>query len=224
MIEVSQDRVLEMAKVGVLFGHKRSKTHPRMKQHVAHNRNEIEVLSPESVEERLKTASDFLKNLIQSNGVLLCVATTAPARDVVSRFAEKRAFPFVGLRWLGGTLTNFDKIKERINYFLDLQGKRERGELSKYTKKEQLEFSKLIGKMSQSFSSLTSLRAVPSALFVVDPAAHQTAIKEARKLSIPIVAILDTNDDERLVDYPIFGNDHNTMSIEWLISEIEKAL
>jgi len=224
MTEITQDKILEMAKVGVLFGHRKSKTHPSMKSYVAHNRNELELLSPDVLSSKLSNAAAFLKEVVSHGGIMLCVGTTAPAREVVAKFAENRGWPFVVQRWLGGTLTNFKVIRERIDYYLDLRAKRERGDFQRYTKKEKLEVDRLISKMSQSFETIVSLTTLPDALFVVDPLRNETAILEAKKLGIPVLAILDTNDNEEMADYPIHGNDHNKTSIEWLIGELQKDI
>ncbi len=212
--------IAEMAERGVMFGHKKSKTHPRMKPYIGGNKNEIELIDPEATFSGLKAAIAFLKETVSKGGLALLVGTEAPAKETLKHFASLFSFPYVTNRWLGGTLTNFKVIHDRLKYFEDLKAKKEKGELAKYTKKERSEFDEEIGKMTISFGGLANLSRLPDALFVVDITTHDTAVREARKLKIPIVAIVDTNDDPTLVDYPIFANDHNKKSIEWVCEKI----
>ncbi len=222
--EITSELVAELVTAGVLTGHKRSKTHPRMRQHIALNRNEIELLDPESTISSLDVAVKFIAEKLGTDGLLMVAGTTAPAREAVKAFAHDFKYPYVVTRWLGGTLTNFKVISDRIRYYVDLRDKKERGELSKYTKKEQLKFSEEIGKMSITFDGLLRLTRLPNVLLVVDPMEHMTAIKEAVRLNIPVVAVMDTNDDPKLVTKPIFANDHARDSIVWIMNEIKKGL
>lgn len=222
--EITSELVAELVTAGVLTGHKRSKTHPRMRQHIALNRNEIELLDPESTITSLDAAVKFIAEKLGTDGLLMVVGTTAPAREAVKAFARDLKYPYVVTRWLGGTLTNFKVISERIRYYVDLRDKKEKGELSKYTKKEQLKFSEEIGKMSVTFDGLLKLTRTPNVLLVIDPKEHMTAIKEAVRLNIPVVAIMDTNDDPKLVTKPIFANDHARDSISWIITKIQEGL
>ncbi len=216
--------ITEMIQAGVIFGHKKSKTHPRMRQYIGGIKNEIELIDPEATFKGLTTASEFLKEITKKGGIVLVVGTIPAAKASVEFFANSFSFPFVTNRWLGGTLTNYSAIRSRFKYFEDQKIKKEKGELSKYTKKEQQEFDKEIGKMTQSFSGLASLTRIPEAVLVIDPKAHETAVREANKLSIPLVAIIDTDDDPNPIQYPIFANDHNRQSIEWVLGKIAEEL
>lgn len=223
-IQLNDETVLEMAKVGVIYGHKKSKTHPRMKPFIAGNRQEIELLDPEATLEGLEKAIEFLKEKIKSGGLVLCVGTSAPAKSTVEAFAKKFDFPYVVNRWLGGTLTNSKIITERLRYYENLKVREEKGELQKYTKKEQRQFNELIAKLAKNFVGLAKYSKLPDSLFVVDVKANITAVREARKMKIPIVGIIDTDDDPDLIEYPIFANDHNKGSIEWIVEKISEAL
>lgn len=213
-----------MAKAGVFYGHKKTKTHPRMKPYIGGRRNEIELLDPEMVLKTLDEASKFLKEKLASGGLFLFVGTKPAAKESVRAIAEELKMPYVIFRWLGGTLTNFKAINQRSNYYQDMKGKIEKGELSKYTKKEQMEFAKENAKMSRSFDSLALLTRLPDAVIVVDPEENDTAVAEAHKLNIPIIAIMDTNDDPALLKYPIFANDHTKSSIDWIFNKIREAM
>lgn len=212
--------VSEMAQAGVIFGHKKSKTHPRMKQFIGANRNEIELLDPTATYSSLNAAIEFLKEVVGKGGIILFAGTTSPAQSVVEQFARGFSYPYVTHRWLGGTLTNFSVISNRMKQYEEMRGKRA-DELAKYTKKERLELSKAVSAASRSFDGLLPLTRLPNALFVVDPEVHMTAVREARKLGIPVVAIMDTNDDPNTIEYPIFANDRGRESIEWVFGKIK---
>lgn len=213
-----------MAQAGVIYGHKKSKTHPRMKPFIAGNRNEIELLDPEAVFNGLTKAIDFLRGKTKIGGMVLLVGTMPAAKSAILSFANDFKFPYVITRWLGGTLTNFAVLNKRKQYYNDLKVKKESGALAKYTKKEQLEFSNEIGKLSKFFDGLENLTRLPDAIFIVDVKEHATAFREARKMNIPIVAMLDTDDDTDHVNYPIFANDQAKTSIEWILNKIKEGI
>jgi len=213
-----------MVQKGIVFGHKKSKTHPKMRQHVVGNRNEIELMNPESSWESVASAAAFLREKAKEGFLMLLVGTKPAAKAVIIKTAEEFNFPYVVSRWLGGTITNFSVIKKRIDYYLRLQGKIEKGELEKYTKKEQYKMKEEAKKLSGFFDGLCGMKRVPDALFVIDPETHKTAVREAKKLNIPVIAIMDTNDDPSFVDVPIIANDHSRESIDWVIEELKKSL
>lgn len=221
---LNEELVAEMAKAGIFYGHKKTMTHPRMKPFLGGRRNEIDIMNPEETLKSLAKATEFLKETLKQGGLILWVGTTPAAKAAVKEIAEELKAPYVAFRWLGGILTNFKVISQRLNYFLDLKSKQAKGELAKYTKKEQLEFAKEAQKMKRIFDGLAPLTRLPAAVFIVDAGEHQTAVREARRLKIPIVAIVDSNDDPALVDYPIFANDHAKASIEWVIGRIREGI
>ncbi len=220
---VTDEMIQELAKAGVMYGHKRSRTHPRMKPYVSGTRQEIELLDPQATWDGLETAGVFLQGVMQKGGLVLCVATSPSAKEAIRTFAEAHKFPYVTNRWLGGTLTNHKVIQGRLKYYHDLQARREVGELQKYTKKEQSQFTKEIGKLEKAFSGLAAYTRLPDALLVVDIEREATAVREALQLKIPVVAVLDTNDNPERVNYPIFANDHARTSIEWVLGKLEIA-
>lgn len=216
--------VAEMADVGVLYGHKKSKTHPKMKPYVVVNRHEMEMMDAGSVLKSLEKAIEFLKTTLKNKGLVLFVGTTPSAHDITEKLAKKLGQPYVVTRWLGGTLTNFGTIRKRVDYYEELKAKQEKGELEKYTKKEQVDFQKKIERLQQNFEGITKLIKKPDALFVVDIEKHNTAVREARQEKIPVIAVLDTNDDPTTVQYPIIANDHARSSIKWVIERIAEDL
>lgn len=222
--EVKNDIVLEMAQAGVLFGHKKSKTHPRMKQFVGANRNEIEIMEPEATLNGISESSKFLAGILRSGGSVLAVGTTSASAGAVEAFAAEFKQPFVVSRWLGGTLTNFKVISERMKYYLDLKAKKERGELAKYPKKEQQEFTVQIGKMGKVFDGIINMTRLPQAVLVVDTVEHETAVREAKRLKIPVVAVMDTDDNPDNANYMICANDHSRESVEWVMAKLSESI
>jgi len=221
---ITDELIKEMANLGVIFGHKKSKTHPRMRPYIGLSRNEIEILDPQATLTSLAKAIEFMKEKIKSGGLIISVGTLPAMREAIKEFSVKFNLPYVTTRWLGGTLTNFKVIGQRLAYYQDLKAKKESGELGKYTKKEQLKFNEQIKKLSQVFDGLINLKRLPDAVFVVDIDEHDTAVREARRLNIPVIAVIDSDDDPELVDYPVFASDHTKSSIEWIMAKIKEGI
>lgn len=221
---VTEDILIAMASAGVSYGHKKSKTHPQMMKYIADIRNEITFLNPQNTLESLENACEFLKSVAKEEKIILFVGTTVPAQESIKTWAESRKAPYVVTRWLGGLLTNFEVLHKRLLYYENLKDRQTRGELSKYTKKEQGSFKKELEKLSFVFDGLKNLNRIPDVLFAVDPKKHATAVREAQKLKIPIVAVLDTDDDPSHITYPIFANDHSKMSIEWVVTKCRETM
>jgi len=213
-----------MLEAGVVYGHRKSKTHPKMKPHIFSTRNGIELIDLPGALAALDRTKSFLKEKIAGGANVLMVATQPAAQRIIEDFAKNHGFPYMTERWLGGILTNFKVINTRINYYLDLKAKKDKGELDKYTKKERAKIDKELGKMGKSFSGLTTLTKLPEILFVVDSGEHMTAINEARLLKIPVIAIASTDCDPAKADYLIPSNDHSKTSIEWILKYLEPAL
>lgn len=221
---ISNELLTEMAEAGVVYGHKKSKTHPRMKPFISGIKNEIELIDPQATLTGIERAVQVIKEVRLKSGLILFAGTGPAAKQIVKDFAVELKMPYVVSRWLGGTLTNFKIINARIKYYEDLKAKIAKGELGKYTKKEQLGFEKEIKKMKEFFEGLVPLDRLPGLLFVVDVDLHSTAVREAHIAKIPIVAVIDTDDDPASVDYPIFANDHGKSSIEWVINKIREGI
>lgn len=214
----------EMIEAGVLYGHKKSKTHPKMKPFIVANRHEMEILDPVSVSDSLEKAVKAMKKTLEAGGKILFVGTTPQSVESIKNIAKSLSCPYIVTRWLGGTLTNFKVIRERIEHYLKLQRDKEQGNLGKYTKKEQVDFNKEINRLSKFFSGITEMNQKPNMIFVVDIKNHNIVVAEASKAGIPIVAIVDSNDNPDKVDYPIIANDHIKSSIVWVIDKIKGEL
>lgn len=214
----------EMAKAGILYGRKKSKTHPRMKGFIYATRNGIEILDLPKTMEALEKAGEFLKGTSKKDALILAVGTKPAAQELIENFGKKLSMPYVVKRWLGGTLTNFKTISKRIQYYMNLKADMASGKLEKYTKKEQVQFGKEIQRLDQFFSGLERLTRLPDALLVVNANDHITAVREARRLKIPMVAILSTDTDPEIVNYPIPANDNSKASIGWILGKLESKI
>lgn len=216
----------EMMGVGLMYGHKKSRTNPKFKQYIYTTRNGIEVIDLTKTLETLEAAVEFLKQKIKDNGLILVVATQPAAKEAVDILTKKFDFPRVNERWIGGLLTNFKVVSARIEHFKKIQADFEKGAFEKYTKKERVMINKNIHRMRKMFVGLENLVRLPDALFIIDTSikSHATALKEARRLDIPVVALMDSDDNPELVSYPIPANDHAKMSIEWIINRIADQL
>lgn len=221
---IDENLVKEMVQEGVLFGHKRSKTHPKMKPHIGGTKNELELLNPESVSSSLEKALEFIKEKKVAGALFLFTGTKPAAKGLIMELAKEFKSPYVVTRWLGGTITNFSVIRKRITYYEELKEKQASGGFEKYTKNEQRKFIEQIAKMREHFEGLRPLTKTPDVFFFVDANVSETAIREARKAGVPTVGIIDTNDDPTGIDYPIFANDHSVKSVAWVLERIKRAL
>lgn len=219
-----EDELLNMFKMGVHFGHRESKWHPKMSKYIYTARNGIHIIDLEKTESKLKEALDFLRDLASRQGTVLFVGTKRQAREIVKKYAQSVKMPYIIERWVGGILTNFSVVSKMIKKYRDLKGQEAHGELKKYTKKEQLDFQKEIQQLEKLMGGVENLEKLPQALFVIDIGYEKTAVREARKKGIPVVAIVDTNNNPELVDYPIPANDDATKSIDLITSLITDGL
>lgn len=216
--------VEELFKAGVHFGHRTSKWNPKMEPFIFSVHNNIHLIDLEKTIELLKKAVDFIKKTIVSGGKILFVGTKPSAKNIIKQAAESCQMSYVFERWLGGTLTNYKTIEKRLEHLKDLQEKKQSGQLEKYTKKERLLLEKQIAKLQKQFGGLTKMAKLPNVLFVADVKNDALAVKEARRLGIPVIGICDTNTDPSLIDYPIPGNDDAITSLKLLIGIILGAI
>jgi small subunit ribosomal protein S2 len=211
----------EMAKAGVLYGRKKSKTHPKMKKFIFTTRNGFEVFDLPKTSGALEKASEFLAEKIANRGMIMLVGTNPAVKDLIRKVAKATKFPFVVDRWLGGTFTNFKTLSKRIDFYKNLKADKESGKLDKYTKKERVLIDKKIEKMTRLFGGLEALSRVPDVLFVVDATKHDIAVKEARKVGIPVVAIVNSDTNPETIDYAVPANTSSRTSLEWIFNKLE---
>lgn len=221
---VEQGLLEEMTKAGVLYGRRKSKTNPRMLRYIFTTRNGMEILDIVQTIPLLERAEQFLSELVRTKKSILFVGTTPAAKDVVKSLAEKIGFPYVTERWLGGTLTNWKTIHERLEYYLKLKADRETGKLEKYTKKERVAFDKEIARLTHLFQGLETMTKLPDAVVAVGVTSHETTIREARRLKIPIVGVLSSDADPEVVDYVVPANDLSKSSVRWILDRFEKTI
>jgi small subunit ribosomal protein S2 len=182
-----------------------------------------EVIDLEKTSDLLKKAEDFAFELGKGKKTILFAASKSEAKDIVRKHAEEINMPFVAGRWIGGILTNFGEIKKRVARLDDLTGKREKGELMKYTKKERLMFDREIDSLTDMFAGLKGLTRAPDAVFVVDLKKENIAVAEAKKTKVPVIALASSDCDLRDAAYPIPANDAAKASIEYFVARIASA-
>lgn len=212
-----------MIDAGVLYGRKKSKTHPKMKQFILGNRNGIEMINLLKTKELLENALQFLRDKAADGATMLFAATQPQAGEAVKTVAGL-GIPVASIRWLGGTLTNFKIIQSRIEYFRKLKSDWENGAFEKYTKKERLGIERELRRLEELFSGLENMTALPDVLIVIDANLHHTALREARRMNIPVVALANTDSDPSAIDYPVVGNTRAKTSIDWFVGKVKECL
>lgn len=224
MSEEKQALIAEMETHGLHYGHNRTNNHPRAGYFTLKSNAELSLINLEETVKGMEAALDFLVKTKTGNGTVLFVGTIPGAKKGVESLAKKYDSPYVVNRWLGGTLTNFKTLHDRIGYWKDLEQKKKSGDWQKYTKHERAQREDEMVKLGEKFAGLKDMADLPNVLFVIDPKIHETAVREAQKMNIPVVAVLDTDDDPEDIDYPIPANDSAKSSIEFILSQVEASL
>ncbi|MFZ0391816.1 MAG: 30S ribosomal protein S2 [Calditrichia bacterium] len=209
----------DLLKAGVHFGHVTRRWDPKMKQYIFMERNGIHIIDLQKTLANLQRAYTAVGQIAANDEPILFVGTKNQAKDVMKNEAMRCEMPYIVERWLGGTLTNFSTIKKSIRHLENLEKMMMDGTVEKLTKKERLQIDREIGKMKKVFAGIQEMKRIPGAVFIVDIKKEEIAVQEARKLGVPIIAVVDTNCNPDLVDYPIPGNDDSTKSVT-LISRI----
>ncbi|MBU1165135.1 30S ribosomal protein S2 [Patescibacteria group bacterium] len=216
--------ILEMLQSGVHFGHRLSKQYPKMSPYIFGQKNGINIINLEKTQIKLEEAYKFVKELASNGGTILFLGTKKQAQSIIKEHANKCGMPYIDQRWLGGTFTNYDTISKVIKKYNELVDKQKKGELEKYTKKEQSKFKKEIEKLEILVHGVKDLKKVPDAVYIVDLKKEKTALREANKRGIPIVAICDANTNPEQVTYPIPGNDDATKAINLITGVMAQAV
>jgi small subunit ribosomal protein S2 len=217
---VSMKALLES---GSHFGHQTKRWNPKMRPYIFTARNGIHILDLQKTITGLTEAYRFVVELVAGSGKVLFVGTKKQAQEAIAEEAARAGQLYITQRWLGGTLTNFSTIRKRLRYVTDLEDQRDRGEFAKLTKAEGLKLEQEIEKLNRVFAGLKKMDRLPGALFIVDPHKEDLAVKEARKVGIPIVAMVDTNCDPDVIDYVIPTNDDAIRSIRLITGKIADA-
>jgi len=221
MSVVSMKQLLE---AGVHFGHQTRRWNPKMKPYIFTERNGIYIIDLQKTVRKVDEAYNFVRQIGMSGGRMLFVGTKKQAQEAVMEEARRSGDYYVNQRWLGGMLTNFDTIKRRVKRLAELKEQEASGQWERLPKKEVSALSRQKAKLEKYLGGIEGMRELPAALFVVDPRKEHIAVTEARKLGIPIVAIVDTNCDPDEVDYVIPGNDDAIRAVRLLTGKIADAL
>ena len=214
----------EMLQAGVHFGHQTRYWNPKMAPYIFGHRNKIHIVNLEKTVALYTEALKFVRQLSTNKGSILFVGTKRQAREIISEEAQRCASPFVDHRWLGGMLTNYKTVKLSIKRLKDLETMAGDGTLEKMTKKEGLNFQREAEKLQRSLGGIKDMGTLPDALFVIDVGYHKGAIAEARKLGIPVIAVVDTNHNPEGIDYIIPGNDDSSRAIRLYARGVADAI
>jgi len=213
----------EMYKAGVHFGYSRSSRHPAMKNYLFGIRNNVEIFNLEKVYSCFLAAAAFLKELGIKRKKFLLVATKPEVKEIAEKIAGEIGVPYVTDRWLGGTLTNFKAVRTRVNYFEELCQKKESGELAKLIKKEAVKLEKKLQKLERRFIGVRDMKELPAAVLVVDSKEERAAVDEAKKIRIPVIAILNSDCNPGKIEYPVPANDAASSSVQYLLQKLAAA-
>lgn len=212
--------IRELLEAGVHFGHQTKRWNPRMKPYIFGARNGIYIIDLAKTARMFDEAYRFLNRTVAQGGKVLFIGTKKQAQEIVRREAERCEMPYVNNRWLGGMLTNFTTIRGSVQRLLDLEKMQQEGKFGYLTKKEVLTLERDIEKLNRSLGGIKDLKALPAAIFVIDVKKEHIAVHEARRLGIPIVAIVDTNCDPEGIQYVVPGNDDALKSIQLFASRV----
>ncbi len=221
MADISMRQMLE---AGVHFGHQTRFWNPKMSPYIFGERSKIHIINLEKTLPLYQDACNFVSRLVANRGKILFVGTKRAARDVIAAEAQRSGMPYVNQRWLGGMLTNFKTVKKSIKRLMELDVQAEDGTFERLTKKEAMRLRREMGKLERSLGGIKEMNGLPDALFVVDVGYENIAVLEARKLGIPIIAVVDTNNSPDLVDYVIPGNDDAIRAIQLYTAGIAEAV
>ncbi|MBT4837385.1 MAG: 30S ribosomal protein S2 [Methylococcales bacterium] len=214
----------EMLEAGVHFGHQTKYWNPKMSPYIFGQRNRIHIINLEKTLPMYHDAMNFVGSLIAKKGNILFVGTKRAAHKIVKEEAERCGMPYVNHRWLGGTLTNFRTIKKSVKRLKDLEAMFADGSIEKFNKKEALGCKREMDKLERSFGGIKDMTNIPDALFVIDVGHENIAIKEANKIGIPVIGVVDTNDQPNGVDYIVPGNDDSMKAVQLYVKGVADAV
>ena len=203
----------QMLEAGVHFGHQTRYWNPKMAEYIFGHRNKIHIVNLERTLEKYNDAMKYVRQLAARKGTILFVGTKRQASDIIAEEAQRCGMPYVDHRWLGGMLSNFKTVKQSIKRLKDLETMKQDGTFDRMSKREALSHQRELDKLEKSLGGIKDMSALPDAVFVIDIGYHKIAVTEAKKLGIPIVAVVDTNHNPDPIDYVIPGNDDSSRAI-----------
>jgi len=216
--------IKQLLEAGAHFGHQTARWHPRMKSYIFTKRNGIHIIDLEQTASMLERACDFIRQVVAEGGNILFVGTKKQAQEAIEEEAKRCGMYYVNQRWIGGVLTNFATIQSRIDYLVRLEDQQARGDFNRLPKKEALKLGDEILRLNRLMGGFKEMTSLPGALFIVDPSKERIALAEAKRVRIPVVAIVDTNCNPDDIDYPIPGNDDAIRAIKLMCGKIADAV
>jgi len=216
--------IKELLEAGAHFGHQTSRWHPAMKKYVFTKREGIHIIDLEQTAAMLTKACEFVQQVAAEGGIILFVGTKKQAQEVIEQEAKRCGMYYVNQRWLGGVLTNFATIQARIDQLVRLEDQKARGDFERLPKKEAQKLEEEISRLNRQMGGFKEMTSLPTALFIVDPIKEKIALAEARRMGIPVVAIVDTNCNPKEIDHPIPANDDAIKAVKLICSKIADAV
>ena len=214
------DTIKDMFEAGVHYGTLRASRNPSVKKYVYGTKGTVDIINVEITVQQIEKAKEFIADLKVNGKVILFATSKSEVVDLVKDSAIRFNSPYIAGRWVGGLFTNFEIIRKRINRMIDLVSMKEKGELKKYTKKEQSLMDKEVERLEKLFSGVKELTSLPAALLVVDPKKEFIAVEEARMLGIPVIAIANTDCKVSTIDFPIVANDSSRSSVDYILHQL----
>lgn len=224
--ETKMDKKLlqEMLEAACHFGHRTSKWNPKMQRYIYGQQENVHVIDLTKTYEMLTQAMDYLREQVSKGKTILLVCTKLQAKRFIEEAGKRTGMPYVNEKWIPGLLTNYATIRQRIRYLRELKDQVASGEFAKYTKKEISKFRKVIEKLERALGGVQDMLKLPDIIFVCDAVRDKNALREAKRMHMPCVGIVDTNADPDLFLYPIAGNDDSVKSLEFFITKITDAI
>ena len=216
--------IKELLEAGVHFGHQTKRWNPKMKRYLFGERNGIYIIDLQKTLKKFQEAQEFIHELAARGGTVLFVGTKKQAVDTMQEEAQRASMYFVNRRWLGGTLTNFQTITKSISRLKQLEDMKATGKFEAFSKKEVLRLDREMQKLNNALMGIKAMEQLPGAVFIVDPKKEHIAVREARRLAIPVVAVVDTNCDPDEVDYPIPGNDDAIRAVRLITARLADTI
>ncbi len=221
---VESTLIKNLLEAGVHFGHETKRWNPKMKKYIFGAKNGVYIIDLEKTENALKKACEFLKGVAASGGSILFVGTKKQAQDIIKEEAERAGIFYVNQRWLGGMLTNFQTIKKSLKRMEEIEKIKEDGRIDKISKKEASQLNRELAKLNKNLEGIRGMVKPPKAIFLIDAKKEEIAVKEARKLGVPVVALVDTNSDPEVINYAIPGNDDAIRSIKLVVNMVANSI
>jgi len=216
--------IKELLEAGAHFGHQTARWHPHMKSYIFTKRNGIHIIDLEQTANMLDKACNFIRQVVAEGGNILFVGTKKQAQEAIEEEAKRCNMYYVNQRWIGGVLTNFATIQARIDHLVRLEDQQARGDFNRLPKKEALKLGDEILRLNRLMGGFKEMTSLPGVLFIVDPVKDRIALAEAKRVGIPVVAIVDTNCNPDDIDYPIPANDDAIRAIKLMCSKIADAV